>query len=67
MSRHDSKEILDLLLLRDDSDSTSSSESEEEADLELLYLELSFPPKRDLGSRFDFEECSELEFERLFR
>ena len=65
--RHDSKEILDLLFLQDDSDWTLSSDSEKEADLKHLYLELSFPPKRDLGSRFNYKECSELEFERLFR
>ena len=57
-------DVLDLLLLQD-SDGTSGSEDEE--DLELLWVELSFLPKSDLEPRFNFEECSEVEYERLFR
>ena len=52
-------------MMADDSD--FSSDSEEEEELEWLYIQCSFCNKREMGQKFNIEECDELEFERLFR
>ena len=62
--RKDLKAVQQMLLLLDSSDSDFSSDEEA---LEILYLELSFKPKKVLGRRPNFEELSMLECERLFR
>lgn len=54
-----------LTMMADDSD--FSSDSEEEEELEWLYIQCSFCNKREMGQKFNIEECDELEFERLFR
>ena len=65
MCRHESENVLELLVsIADDSDFSTDSEEEE---LELLYMELAFSSKREKGSRFSIDDCSEVDFELLFR
>ena len=64
--RRDSEDVMELLTMMAD-DSDFSSDSEEEEELEWLYIQFSFCSKREMGLKFNIEECDELEFERLFR
>ena len=52
-------------MMADNSD--LSSDNEEEEELEWLYIQFSFCNKREMGQKFNIEECDEFEFERLFR
>ena len=62
--RRDSEGVLDLLTMVA-ADESSDSETEEE--LQLLYVEMAFSPKRRRGKPFNVDQCSEEEFEQLFR
>ena len=52
-------------MIADDSDVYSDSEEEEE--LEWLYIHLAFSSKREKGPAFNIDDCSEVDFELLFR
>lgn len=57
LSRHDSEDILDVLILQDEESDWTSSDEE---DPEFLYIELAFP-KRARACHFDWQEFSELD------
>ena len=59
------REVLDLLtMIADDSEFSSDSEEEE---LEFLSFNLLFSPKRVKEAKFNVDDCSEADFETLFR
>ena len=64
--RRDSEDVMELLTMMAD-DSDFSSDREEEEELEWLYIQVSFCDRREMGQKFNIEECDELKFERLFR
>ena len=66
MFRCDSEEVLDLLkMIADDLD--LSSDSDDEGELEWLYVQLAFSSKREKGPGFNIDDCSEVDFQLLFR
>lgn len=48
-------------------DDNSTSSSSEDEDMDILIYNLAFPPKPLLQARISLEECSDMEFEQLFR
>lgn len=62
----DSSDVLELLTMFAQ-DSEFSSDSEEEEELEWLYLQLVFSSETVKGPPFNMEDCTEPEFEQLFR
>ena len=62
--RSEAGEVLDLLTMIGNHSELSTVSKEEE--LQFLYLQLSFPPKREKGPRFNVDNCSEADFEQLF-
>lgn len=59
--------MFDLLTMITDDSDYLSSDSEEERELEWLYIQLAFSSKREKGPRFNISDCSEVDFELLFR
>ena len=64
--RKDFNDILEVMVLDDNSSSDSSSTSSD-ADLDILLLEAAFPQQRQLGSRLNIEDVSEMDCEEMFR
>ena len=65
MCRRNFEMVLEAMAFNDSS-SNSLSSSEEE-DMDLLFCELAFRPKRELGTRLNLLDLSDLECEQLFR
>ena len=51
-------------MIADDSD--FSSDSKEEEELEWLYIQCSFCNKREMGQKFNIEECDEVRRSQKF-
>ena len=66
ISRKETEEVLNLYMMVAD-DSECSSDSDEEEELELLFLQLAYPLKRDTRQCLNIDLLSEVDFELLFR
>lgn len=62
--RRELHDLLEVMVFDDDSTSSSSSEDE---DMDILLYHVVFPPKPPLQARISLEDCSDVEFEQLFR
>ena len=63
--RRNYEQIIDVMLY--DFESSSSSSDDSDDDIDVLFLDMAFAPKRELGKRLNLEDIREEDCEQMFR